>query len=103
MADDFCAALRIDCKVAFGVIASGSMRTSINAGAPGAQSALQCRPDCSVVSTSSPWAPNAVANAREVRIHQRRAIHPSRIVALLVHSDRAIHIVVDDDDERHSS
>ena len=56
----------------------------------------------SVRSTASPCAPNARGERREVRVDEVGAGDAARIVPLLVHPDRPVHAVVDDehDDRR---
>ena len=52
------AAARIASSVVFGVIACGSMRTSITAGFPEATQRSNAGPNCAVSSTISPTQPN---------------------------------------------
>ena len=48
-----------------------------------------------VSSTRSAWAPKAYREFAEIRIYEVSATDPSRVTFLLMHSDRAVHAVVD--------
>ena len=93
-----CAALRIALSVAFGVIASGSRRISISAGLPACSARSKRRRE--LLRGFDEFAVRAERTRvrGEVGIDERRAVDAARVFALLVHADRAVHAVVDDDD-----
>ena len=85
-----------DCR---GVSASGSTRSSITAGRPAASAASKAAANSSVRSTATPCAPNARGQRGEVGVDEVGARDAARIVPLLMHPDRPVHAVVDDEDD----
>ena len=80
-----------------GLIRSGSTGSSSTEGFPEASARSNAASKSSVRSTRSPCAPIRLRERGEVRVLEVGADHASRELPLLVHADRRVHPVVDEE------